>query len=101
MQLARIADGIADVLDGQLCQLQKFCRFGHAVLDQEFLRAFAHCVPEDFAEVTSVQIAECRDIFHRDIILKILFDKGGGFLDIEVPQLSLWSCLRLEEERVR
>ena len=54
MKLAGVADGVADILDGKLRQLQKLCGLGHPVADQEFLRAFADGVAEDLAEVAAV-----------------------------------------------
>lgn len=86
MQLVRIADCISYVRDRQLGQPQQFGGLSHAVGDQEFLGRLACIFVEDLAEITSVQAAGSSDILHGDIVLKILFNKRKGFLNIEVPQ---------------
>ena len=84
MKLAWIAHGVAYISDGQLRQLQKFRGLGHAVINQKFLGAFAKGIPEYLSEIASVQTAESCDIFHRDIILKILFNIRDGLLNVKI-----------------
>ena len=86
MQLVRIADCISYVRDRQFGQPQQLGGLGHAVGDQEFLGRLACIFMEDLTEITSVQAAGSSDILHGDIVLEILFNKGEGLFNIEVPQ---------------
>ena len=50
MQLIGISDCISDICDRQGCDLKKFCSFGHAIADQEFLGRTSDGVVEDLTE---------------------------------------------------
>ena len=69
MQLIGISDCISDICDRQGCDLKKFCSFGHAIADQEFLGRTSDGVVEDLTEVASVQAAAGCDILNGNIIL--------------------------------
>ena len=75
MKLIRVPDGISDVSDRQGGEFQKLAGLGHAIGDQKFLGRFSDSIMKDFSEIAAVQPAECGDIFHRNIILEILFNK--------------------------
>ena len=74
MQLIGISDCISDICNRQGCDLKKFCSFGHAIADQEFLGRTSDGVVEDLTEVASVQAAAGCDILNGNIILEILFN---------------------------
>ena len=86
MQRIHISHSVGNIPDGQGRQAQKLCCLGHPVGNQKFLWCFSHILPEDLSEIAAIQTTEIRNIFHRDIILKILFNKGNRFLDIEILQ---------------
>ena len=73
MELIRISNGVADVIDGQGGQLQQFRRLGHAVAEQELLRGLPDGIFEDPPEIGAVQSAECGDALDGYIVLEILF----------------------------
>lgn len=75
MQWIRVADCVRNVLNRELGQFQKLCSLDHAVLNEEFLWSLTECLTEDCSEVAAVEPALCGDILHRNIILKVLFDK--------------------------
>lgn len=54
VELIGISYRIADVGNGQFCQLEQFGGFCHTVSDQKFLRGFSHSFPEDFTEIAAV-----------------------------------------------
>ena len=89
MQLIGISDCISDICDRQGCDLKKFCSFGHAIADQEFLGRTSDGVVEDLTEVTSVQAAAGCDILNGNIILEILFNKRERLLDIKITDTSI------------
>ena len=89
MQLIRIPDHISDIIDIKLRQLQKLGCLLHPVTHQKFLRRFPDRVTENFTEITPVQTAESCDIFYRDIILEILFNKRECLFYIKIPQASI------------
>ena len=87
MKLIEVAHSAADIPHGQLSQLQKLRGLGHAVADQKLLGTLSQGIPENLSEVASVQIAESCNIFHGNIILKILLNKGDSLLYIKIPYL--------------
>ena len=69
--------------------LQKLGRLGHAVVQKKGLGALAHGIPEELAEVASVQPAEGSDVLHRHVPLVVLLNEGKRLLHIKVPQAAL------------
>ena len=86
MELVVIAYGLADIADGQLGQLQKLGGLCHAVIQQKILRSPTDCIFKNLPEITAVQAAVICNIFHGDIILKVLLDERKRLLNIEIPQ---------------
>ena len=93
MQRVGIADRVCNVLDRELGQLQKLSCLDHAVMDQEFLRCLAECLPEDCPEVATVESTLGGNILHRDIILKVLLDKCKSFPNIKILDFPAFSNL--------
>ena len=58
--------------DGKAAFSQQLCRPCHAVVQQEPLRAFAHGIPEHFAEIAAVQSAEGGDVLDGNIFAVML-----------------------------
>ena len=88
MELVVIAYGLADIADGQLGQLQKLGGLCHAVIQQKILRSPTDCIFKNLPEITAVQAAVICNIFHGDIVLKILFDESQSLVDIEIPEFA-------------
>ena len=72
MQLVRIPNRTADILNRQTGRFQKLRCLVHPVSDQKFLGADAHMLPEDLAQVVPMDLAGLRNPRNGDIILKIL-----------------------------
>ena len=45
-------------------------------------------LPKNSSEIASVQVAESCNVFYRNIILKILFNKRSCFSDVKIPKCS-------------
>ena len=85
VELIGIADHGADGADGQAAFGQQLCRPCHAVVQQKPLRAFAHGIPEHFAEIAAVQSAEGGDVLDGNIFAVMLFDERQCFFHIKIP----------------
>ena len=92
MELVVIAHGFADISDGQMRQFQKFCGLGHAVIQQEILRSASYGIFEDLSKITPVQAAVICDVFHGNIILKVLFNESQGLMYVEITEFSRLGC---------
>ena len=91
-ELVVVADGIADVLDGEVREAEQIGRADHAVLHEKLLGRLADGVPEDLPEIAPVEARVGSDILHGDIILEVSLDIGDGLVYVEVAQLVA-SCV--------
>ena len=84
MQLVFVANGISNIRDGKRCHLEQFGSLCHAVADQKFLWRFSYRTVKDLSEITAVDTAKSRNIFHSDVVLKILFNEADRFLYVKI-----------------
>ena len=85
--------GAADITYRESRQLQKLSRFCHAVADQKLLRGAAGTGAENSSQITSVNTAHSGNIFDRNIILEVLFNKINRFFDILITHFAVGSRL--------
>lgn len=85
-KLIRISYGFSHILDSHACELEKLGSLGHAVLEEQLLRTKTDMPLHKLAQVAAADAAESGDVFHRNIIVKILFNKVCGFFDIGIGQ---------------
>lgn len=101
VQGVSVPHGVGDIADGQSGQPEKPHCFGHSVGYEKFLRRFAQIFTEYLSEIAAVQAAEIRDIFNRDLVLEIVFDKREGLFDIKSCSVFPGMILASREERTR
>ena len=89
MQLVGVAHLRRDFPDGLFGFLEQLGGASHAVVQQIFLRAFAHRIPENFAEIAAVQPADSGDVLDGNIILVVLVDEAQRLPHVEIPQPPL------------
>ena len=88
MQKIRISHSHADVADGFVAGDQGVRSFGHAVMNQEFLRRLADYFLKYFAKIASVQFTFLGDIFYCNILLIFVFVILDSFPGIEFAEFS-------------
>lgn len=69
MQLVGVAHLRRDFPNGLFGFLEQLGGASHAVVQQIFLRALAHRIPENFAEIAAVQPADSGDVLDGNIVL--------------------------------
>ena len=78
MELVGVAAQLPDLIDAHVGKLQELGRPVHPVVHEKMLKGLPCALPEQFAQVISVQVAEGGDVLHRDGAAVILLDEGHG-----------------------
>ena len=88
MKLIGIAYQFSDLSYRCLGKFEKLCRPVHPVINEELLGRLVELLPENLAQIASVQIAEYSNILHCNGMAVVLLDKADGLPDIEVLELA-------------
>ena len=76
VELVGVAAQLPDLIDAHVGKLQELGRPVHPVVHEKMLKGLPCALPEQFAQVISVQVAEGGDVLHRDGAAVILLDEG-------------------------
>lgn len=84
MKLIGIAHQLSNLTHGHLRELEKLRGPVHPVVDEKLLGRLVQFIPEYLTQIAAVQVTEYRNIFHRNGMSVILFNKAYGFPDVEI-----------------